>query len=329
MLLTAVVLIGVFLLWAPERMVSWAVSGQQATDRLTPEQYARLVDEYRKTLAQVLLGFGAVGTLYFTYCRSVVEQETLRATQENVRIAQLNLETTRDSKITERFAKAVEQLGAVDKDGRKLLEVRFGGIYGLERIARDSPNDHWTVMEILTAYVRENSPAAKTVENRTAPNGAEIPPLAKDIQAILTVIGRRKLEHEEEKIRSLDLSRTDLRKVNLVRAKLADANLAGADLAGANLAGVQLEGAYLEGANLAGVQLVSAKLRGAYLEGAFLRGANLLGANLADAKLGDADLGIAYLAGANLRDADLENAHLAYANLADTNLEGAIWRARI
>ncbi len=38
------------------------------------------------------------------------------------------------------------------------LEVRLGGIYALERIARDSPKDHWTIMEVLTAYVRENSP---------------------------------------------------------------------------------------------------------------------------------------------------------------------------
>jgi hypothetical protein len=39
------------------------------------------------------------------------------------------------------------------------LEVRLGGIYALERIARDSPTDHWTIIEVLSTYVRENSPA--------------------------------------------------------------------------------------------------------------------------------------------------------------------------
>jgi hypothetical protein len=53
--------------------------------------------------------------------------------------------------VTERYAKAIEQLGS-DK-----LEVRIGGIYALERIARDSARDHPTVMEVLAAFVREHS----------------------------------------------------------------------------------------------------------------------------------------------------------------------------
>jgi hypothetical protein len=44
------------------------------------------------------------------------------------------------------FSKAVEQLGS-DK-----LEVRLGGIYSLERISKESPDDYWTVMENLTAF---------------------------------------------------------------------------------------------------------------------------------------------------------------------------------
>jgi hypothetical protein len=57
----------------------------------------------------------------------------------------------RQRRITESFSKAVEQLGS-DK-----LEVRLGGIYSLERISRESPDDYWTVMENLTAFVRERS----------------------------------------------------------------------------------------------------------------------------------------------------------------------------
>ena len=57
----------------------------------------------------------------------------------------------RQRRITESFAKATEQLGS-DK-----LEVRLGGIYSLERISKESPDDYWTVMENLTAFVRERS----------------------------------------------------------------------------------------------------------------------------------------------------------------------------
>jgi hypothetical protein len=53
--------------------------------------------------------------------------------------------------VTDRYTKAVEQLGS-DK-----LEVRIGGIYALERIACDSARDHPTVMDVLTAFIREHS----------------------------------------------------------------------------------------------------------------------------------------------------------------------------
>jgi HAMP domain-containing protein len=83
-----------------------------------------LVNEYRRTWAQILgglvLGFG----LYFTWRR--------------IEISQQELEATRDQQVTERFTRAIDQLGATDDKGRKKLEIRLGGIYALERIAVDS-----------------------------------------------------------------------------------------------------------------------------------------------------------------------------------------------
>ena len=35
--------------------------------------------------------------------------------------------------------------------------MRLGGIYSLERISKESPDDYWTVMENLTAFVWERS----------------------------------------------------------------------------------------------------------------------------------------------------------------------------
>jgi hypothetical protein len=57
----------------------------------------------------------------------------------------------RQRRLTESFSKAIEQLGS-DK-----LEVRLGGVYALERISKESPDDYWTVMENLSAFVRERS----------------------------------------------------------------------------------------------------------------------------------------------------------------------------
>jgi hypothetical protein len=60
------------------------------------------------------------------------------------------LQVNREGQITERFTRAIDQLGS------EKLEVRLGGIYALERIARASKSDHTPIMEVLTAYVREH-----------------------------------------------------------------------------------------------------------------------------------------------------------------------------
>jgi hypothetical protein len=90
-------------------------------------------------------------------------QEQLRQARESQERtqagAQETLRLTEQGQITERFTRAIEQLGATDDKGEKKLEIRLGGIYALERIAWDSPErDYSTVMEVLTAYVRENTP---------------------------------------------------------------------------------------------------------------------------------------------------------------------------
>ena len=62
-----------------------------------------------------------------------------------------NYTLSREGQVTERYSNAIEQLGSDSSD------VCAGGIYALERLARDSARDHATVMEVLTAFVREQS----------------------------------------------------------------------------------------------------------------------------------------------------------------------------
>jgi Pentapeptide repeats (8 copies) len=62
---------------------------------------------------------------------------------------------TREGQITDRFTKAVDQL---DKD--KGTDVRLGGIYALQRIARDSTHDRRAILSVLGAYAHERSPWA-------------------------------------------------------------------------------------------------------------------------------------------------------------------------
>ena len=252
---------------------------------------------------------GAVGLigLGFTW-------RNLRQTREST---QRTLELTEQGQITERFTRAIDQLGS-DK-----LEICLGGIYALERIASDSPErdysrDYGTVMEVLTAYVRENAPwpsrlskglsetvsaSNESVEQAASPNPRRP---AADIQAILDVLGRRaqdiRLRFEmsgthtqEDKIVSAHLERTEAR-LHL-------------DLHGTNLRGANLREAYLRGANL---------------EDANLQGANLQGANLKDAYLQKAGRDRADLQGADLKDADLRRVEVTDEQLAATlSLQGA------
>ena len=176
-----------------------------------------------------------------------------RATEKRVSIAH-------EGHLTERLTRAVTQLGDDN------MAIRLGGIYALERLATDSDTDHGRVMDVLTAYVREN--ALRHAED--APQAANTPNTpTTDMQAILTVIGRRKTPGNNRHNARLDLNHT---------------RLVGADLKMADLTGADLTGADLTGADLTGADLTDAKLLDANLLGANLLNANLLGANLSGSK---------------------------------------------
>jgi anion-transporting ArsA/GET3 family ATPase len=203
--------------------------------------------------------------------------------------SQAEMQLTQQRLITERFSKAVEQIGS----GKDKEEVVIGGIYSLERIAKDSLKDQWTIMEVLTSYIRKNSRIRSDIEQLEPEERQKalekLPSVSIPVQAALTVIGRRKVENEQagdnlaettdsNKIKILDLSRTNLRGANLNGANLNGANLIGANLNGADLYRANLYRAYLNGAYLNGAYLYRANLIGAFLEEANLNRANLNGA---------------------------------------------------
>ncbi|MFD1044247.1 pentapeptide repeat-containing protein [Kibdelosporangium lantanae] len=235
------------------------------------------------------------------------------------------LRIARDGNITDRFGKAVEQLGG-DR-----VELRLGGIYALERIVRNSPADRLAAIEILTAFIRTNSPAehpgppdADADPSRPKEETPWLQVRAPDIQAAVNVLGHTPPATEGI---SLHLPQVDLRRVYLSRARLVRPRMRAADLSGAwarhahlvhaylrrtNLDDANLEHSSLVAANLSEASLVRANLDGAYLQDAFLEGANLMGATLRGA-----DLTRSVLRGANLVGADMSGARLTGVDLAD------------
>ncbi|MDD7910843.1 pentapeptide repeat-containing protein [Pseudovibrio exalbescens] len=145
------------------------------------------------------------------------------------------------------------------------LEVRIGSIYALERIAQDSLRDHIQIMEILTAYIRENGPAGK-LEARSI-----LMPLPKprtDIQAAIDVIGRR--TDEQVKVEWEKKYRLDLRETNL---------------SGANFKGGKFEGALFNGSDLQNCRFGNAKLKAVRMRGCMLNYAEFREADLTGAVL--------------------------------------------
>jgi hypothetical protein len=255
------------------------VAGAEKRIELQQAQ-SKLQDDVRATLLQgiagLLLLFGAF------------------ATWRQVQIS-------REGQITERFSRAIEQLGSGKED------VQLGGIYTLERVARDSPGDRRTVQSVLGAYVRIHaqwlvgSPGGP--QHPTPTLDRQLPWLlnrAPDVQAAVGVLGRRPRSPDEPQLK-LNLSRVDLRGAFLHDARLSDAQFRHSNLARAHLPGAQLQNADLEDVDLREAKLQHARLTGAKLHGAHLQGADLRGADLRGANLQAADL-----AGANLTDAHVD-----------------------
>jgi uncharacterized protein YjbI with pentapeptide repeats len=293
--------------------------------------------DFVQAVGILLAGLVGLIGLFFTWRNQRLTQRSLEVTQKTT---QYQLRLAEHGQITERFTRAIDQLGATDDKGRKKLEIRLGGIYALERITRDSERDYWPIMEILTAYVREHAPwpPEKRAQNSTSDSlhpsqgqheqSDEIPSRHPDIQTILYVLQRRIHHFGSGESERLQLFRTNLRGAYLYEAHLEGADLIGTHLEGAILQEAHLEGAilqkaHLEGANLSFARLKGANLSNAHLEGALLAAAHLEGANLTQARMEVVNFDSAHLEGANLSRVHLQGATLAHANLEEADLYGA------
>ena len=253
----ALVVAVAWLLFVPA--ADWLAHHDVGSARGPRLQVAR--DAARGQLLTLGVGLFAAGALVFA--------------ARNVALSRRTFELTEQRHATDRYATAIEQLGS-DK-----LDVRIGGIYALESVARGSTKDHPIVMEVLTAFIREHS------RDQWPPSHAHGRKMMRpDVQSALTVVGRREAQRD---IQRLDLTMADLSSASLTGANLADAQLAFADLSYAYLSNATLSGGCLLGANLHGASIGRADFTGADLAGADLTfalgAADLNGANFAGARL--------------------------------------------
>ncbi|MEV5914258.1 pentapeptide repeat-containing protein [Streptomyces chartreusis] len=306
------VVLGTVFVVLPGVVVDHDLAGESvaAQDRL------KAVNDVRTTLLQVVGGLVVLFGAYATWRQLRVSQDGLRATQEGY--------------VTDRFSRAVDQLGS-DK-----LDVRIGGLHALWRIAEQSARDREAIISIQAAYLRTHlpwppagpqSPAADVPINDIAP----LETRAADAQVALTALGVLCRHREQSWV---NLSITDLRRadcdglwfpeVNFDRACMEAAGLYHANLTQASLVSVNLRHADLTTAILRRARCVLADLRAAKLVETDLRDADFTETDLREANLRKADAHGAVFHRADLRMADLRGTDLSTADLVEARLTGAL-----
>jgi hypothetical protein len=265
-------------------------SGIVGKDRFAiQDDRAKIQNDLRSTLLQALAGIVLAFGAYATWRQ---------------------MQNSREVHSTDRFIRAVDQLGREDRT----TEVALGGIFGLERVARDSPKDRRSIGEMLTAYVRTRS---KAFENYPDATLATLLVRAPDVQAAVSVLGRGGFANvkllEEEDIRVLDLSSCDLR----------HADLSNLDLRGAWMGSARLYRAFAVGAELSWIDFGSADMRNIIANQTVFKNAWFHWANCRDGHFFNANFEGAIFQGADFQGADLTNANFKCTFLSEANFSGA------
>jgi len=307
-LAAAVGLLAAWVLVLPGRLApplpTETLESLEARDRLAlSDARLKLQNDLRTTALQAIAGLAVLAGAVLAFQQLTADRQQATATQE----------LTRQGQASERFTRAIDQLGS-DRP-----EVRLGGIYGLEQIARQAPDNRLAVTEVLVAYLHRTSPRPANPPTQPGDSTPVMEPLearAPEVQAALTVLVRRRPLVTDPR---LDLSNLDL----------SGAYISG-EIVLVNIAFGIREGD-LRGADLHGTDLRAARFFGVYLRGADFRGADLRGTDFerVNPPGNDAsnDSYPGQIATPDPQDAELEEADFRGA-LADRSTKwGLDWRA--
>ena len=252
------------------------------------------------TLRNVGLVAAGAFAFGFAYWRAKVADRQATAAQHQADTARLQSEIAQRGLLNERYQKGGEMLGS------NVPSVRLGGIYTLQRLAEEHPEEyHVQITHLFCAFVR-NPTETNGADERPQPDETPhwAPSLREDVQAVMMAIGNRSSEHvnlESQARLQLDLRGADLRRAELMEmnlttptwqvwppvplsellkshtdltdARLCRARLAFAKLKNAQLTGSCLCGAVLPHTDLSGATLARTNLQGALSEGPILSGA--------------------------------------------------------
>jgi Pentapeptide repeats (8 copies) len=285
-----VVIARFLLLVLPISIVNWSIS-QRSIQQFPEGDRLKAENDVRTSLLQVAAWVLLLGGLFATWSQ---------------------VQVSRQGQITDRFSKALDQIGH-PKDAN----TRLGGIFALERIAKESEQDRVSIAQIIASFARAHahwkgtprsgkSPCPARQEYKDIASESIMEVRSPDVQGAITVLGREPLAEDTPAF---------LHEINTPLADFNDAHFKKARFRGANLLSARMVDAHFEGALFdtedggycnAHLELIIARrvsFQDANLEGAYLYQANLRDANLSRTDLRNADLREADLTGAILKDA--------------------------
>ncbi|MFJ9656179.1 pentapeptide repeat-containing protein [Streptomyces microflavus] len=215
-----------------------------------------VITGFRTALVAVAVALTAAVGLGYTHRNHQATLDQLEHTRAKDRE---QAELTRESQYTALYVDAIKLLATRDSPDGSGLTERLGGVYALERVMRDSAKDQAMVVQILAAFVRQRAAREEPDDEAISSQIHGVPKPADDVQAALTVLGRRPVRDQGEG--RIDLSFTQLSRADLMLGRFDFAIFKGANLYQAYLAGTKLRKADLEGADLRGARLTFADLR--------------------------------------------------------------------
>jgi len=288
------------------RWAVWMLSGITVTSLLV-FVYWLLPDHLRAKDATgvrnyALIVAGLVG-LPLAFWRSSIASTQARTAIEQAETANRQALIAERGQLTDRFSKAIEQLGQDGTDGKPNLPVRLGAIYALERIARDSKDDAQTVFKVLAAYVCMNAgdgqprgygaKTTMTVDDEASPkstntydmvaSSTSYVGLRRDVLAAIGVWERwrekatttfdlSKAVFAYAILDGLDLDGATLDSASFHHSLIASTSFRGANLSGANFAAADLQLVHFENSDLRLAQFTQTTFLTPMFEGACLEG---------------------------------------------------------
>ena len=185
-------------------------------------------------------------------------------------VAQRQADLARQSLLDDRFQKATEMLGS------PLMSVRLGGVYGLEALMKEYPDQYYVRgMRLMCAFVRSpthTDPNSPPKRSGGPQSGSAVlrtfvfaTRLRQDVQAVMDVLRERDAKWvalENESRFTPDLTGADLNQGDLNVANLSGVTLSWADLTAVNARGADLSHAMVESADFTQAVLAGAILTG-------------------------------------------------------------------